>query len=435
LQLRPLTSIAELDRCAPEDTVIILFGNLRPFHEIRVRLAARQPPQRLDDFGVLVASNVATGGPQRPFLVFPEPDPALWGLRIVSDEVCQPAETAYQGRPSRPLLRPEHWSRNHPVFRGMQLGLATDTPGALIGRDADLLRLAVFPPDCFTATRRPKERDGEELDFIYGTAGDGQRRLLVVAGHGVFCNGLMVKPDTDNFLFAYNVLRWLQRGPGGKRTSVLMIRDGEVVANFDLPASSPRSLPQPSVQVINTLLRRLENEGIFHRFLEEQVGWHNVLKFALLTSAAGLLIWGSFRLVQARYTSEATPLVYGVVPVPLDRKLLDQRTLEWFAHNALWEPVQALARGWFLDHAGVAAPLWDMAAETSMPRAEYRTGWFRRRRLRAALAWLWSLATADPSRRVRRRDFERCLVCLQRLSDAVQAGELSFPAAATPVGH
>ena len=74
---------------------------------------------------------------------------------------------------------------------------------------------------------------------------------MVIAGHGLFTNGMLLQADNDNFEFAVTCLRWLGDGPDGPRRQALFIVDGEVIQTFDgslkppLPPLLPPVPPAP----------------------------------------------------------------------------------------------------------------------------------------------------------------------------------------------
>src|SRR5205085_11426993 len=50
-----------------------------------------------------------------------------------------------------------------------------------------------------------------ELPFIVGTGSESgpRERVILIPGHGMFMNGLMVQTDNDNWEFSQNCIRWL----------------------------------------------------------------------------------------------------------------------------------------------------------------------------------------------------------------------------------
>jgi hypothetical protein len=350
-----------------------------------------------------------------------------WKLLVHREEVGQPQVDAYQEKPRCPLLKPDLLNLAHPVFRGVSVGIAANRPKVLIGPESDLEALASLPAKCIWGGHEMTVQWTPKSGYVFGTPGDSRRRTLILAGHGVFMNGMLVQLDNDNFLFAANAIRWLRDGPEGKRKYALMIHDGRVIDSFDLPLTAPAKLPMPPVHVLNRMLRELENERVFHRLIEETVGWPMVLRFVLVVITMALLAYGFYRLLGARHYQEAVPLVVGMTPGPVaGRTVVQQRQLELMAQDNLWEPAQALARQWFLDHARVNPPLWDEADHARPPAPAYRASWLQRRRLDRHLAALWSYALRDPSQQVNLREFRRLSAALEELNGAIVRGEIAF---------
>lgn len=424
-KLEPIASIAELSNHGADETLIVIFGDLTALNEIR----KHQP--NLDRHAILLASDRDSGkavpnpgDPNRFFAInLLEP----WQLQILGMEVHQPRDTAYQARPRCPWIE---FTPRHPIFRNVTQGIATNRPSLLLHFGRDLEILGAFPTDCLIADvdnwaiMSVLKKVRGRMNYLAGTPGSSPQRTLILGGHGVFMNGMLVQKDNDNFLFAYNTIKWLQ---DGKRKYALMIHDGKVIDKFGLPLTGPSKVPVPPVQVVNDLLRKLENEGIFTRMLQA-IGWNRVLQFALLLGTFGLVVYGFYRLFLARHTLESAPLLVGILPPPAPgRPLLAQRTMELLAQNNLWEPAQALARQWFADHAHVDAPLWDEASSSAGLAAAYDAGWWSRLRLGRQVRELWQFATRDPARRVSLSEFRRLTYLVQSLTAAVGARRLAFP--------
>jgi len=426
-----LQSIDALAQHKPEETLIVVFGDLAPLDAIRKQVL------NLNDYALLIASDRQSGERQnrRPWR-WVEMKLTSWRLKIEGSEVHVSEPDAYQGKPRCPLLTPAEISRNHPIFRSINVGLATNGPSFLTSEKSDLHLLARFPRSA-GAVGGPRLRDEERAGYIFGTSADSAQRILFLAGHGVFMNGMIAQSDNDNGLFAINTVRWLREAPdGGKRKHALMIHDGKVIESFGLPLTALPPVPIPPVRVINRMLRELENEGIPHRFLEEVVGWSNMLRYGLLAATLGLFLYGIWRLFPARHSQEAVPLVVGMQARSAPtRTVTQQRQLEQLSQDNLWEPAQALARQWFLDHAHVDTPLWDQAHDAGPPVGQYRAGWWARQKLAQQLGLVWDFAVRDPAERVSLREFRKLADAVQALDHAAQSGQLAFPRGKTPSGQ
>lgn len=424
-KFEPIGSIDELSKHPADETLIVVFGTLNPLDDYFKRLNAVMRPAHLTGYALLLASDHPTGRIASLMLQkagFHVRDSHLeyWNLIIPDAQVWQPETEAYQGKTRCPLLTPDQLRREHPVFRGVFKGIATNRPAYLRGQGPKLPLLAEFPTSCRSTLRRNL---GPNEGYIFGSDDASQERTLILAGHGVFMNGMLAQDDNDNGLFTINAIRWL-RGPDKQRKYALMIHDGKVIDSFDLPLTQLPNIPLPPVQVINQMLRELENEGVFNRFLEEVIGWPTVLRFAILVGTMGLFIYGFYRLFPMRYRHESVPLIVGLPPAPTTiRPPTTLRQWELLTQDNLWEPAQALARQWFIDHVQVHAPLWDVADQPPPP-VEVRGSWIARRRLAQQVHALWEFAIRDPSRSVSQREFGRLTDMLAVLDEAARDGRI-----------
>jgi len=422
-----IQSIDKLSEYDADETLIVIFGELAPLDAIRKRAPT------LDEFALLIASDRASGRYRGAFgFRWESSKLEPWHLLIRGSEVHVAEEHAYHERPRWPLLRPGEISHNHPIFRGITTGVATNGPSFLLSDQSDLHLLARFPSSARTQGGGRLQADHEDAGYIYGSSAESEQRLLFIAGHGVFINGMIAQNDNDNGLFAVNTIRWLRDGPNGKRKYALVIHDGKVIESFGLPLTGLPPVPIPPVRVINRMLHELEKEKIVNRFLAEFVGWPWVVRFGLIVATLGLFVYGIWRLFPARHSLESTPLLIGVsgaggLTRP-HRSVLQQRQLELLAQDNLWEPAQALARQWFLDHAKTDPPLWDQADAVRPPAGQFRSGWWIRHKLAQQISLVWQFAVSDPARAVRRREFRKLAEAVQALNQAVQTGQLAFAA-------
>src|SRR5262249_30110277 len=135
--------------------------------------------------------------------------------------------------------------------------IATNKPSYLMRRSNRLPFLADLPAGCvfrdpttdlFTVYPDP-------LPFAAGaTVGAKGGRILVLADHSLFINGMMLQEDNGNFQFAYNCLKWLREGPEGKRDRVLFADEGKVVTDFTVPLRTLPAGPISPVDMANRLI-------------------------------------------------------------------------------------------------------------------------------------------------------------------------------------
>jgi len=414
LRFRPVTDIGDLQKLDPDETLIVFFGELGAElgSVARVRRVSRDPNRA----AWLIASDRPTPS-ARVFNAHLWP----WELGIPDSEVTQDPARAYRNKPRCPLLK-EGLDSGHPVFRGITQGIATNGPSLLQSRGSDLFLLAAFDPG--SAARNRSNLNLETIGYIFGTPAQSPQRVLILAGQGVFINGMLAQADNDNVLFTLSALRWLK---DGKRTHALVVSNGELVTRFDLPLTGTPPIPFPPVAVLNQMLRELEDEGIPRRLLEEAVGPTNLLRIALVVGTIGILFYGAQRLWGTRHRQENVPLLVGhVAPPPAPRPLVEQRQRELLLQDNLWEPAQALARQWFVEHAGAHPPLWDQAVDAAPPSCRVPVGFIARRTLLRQVGQLWNYATRDPSRRVSVQEFTRLVALHEALTQAVHEGRLEF---------
>ncbi len=408
--LQPLASLDEAQR-APEDTLLIAFGKV-----------TQQGPFDLDNFlgkggALLLASDFALAS--RPPLHLTSP----------GDEVFA-TESAYQQTWQMCPLVTKFTDLQHPLFKGLKRGIATNRPSFLQGTAARLTRLAIFSPDCgWHRPNRPDSSLPADAGYIFGSPATARPagRCVLLAGQGVFFNGMLIQPDNDNFAFARNAISWLAEGPTGPRRHVCFLDGDKVITNLALPLRPIGPLPVPPIQVINQIIRGLEDENIFNRLLLANVGKEAILRLLVILGSAALLLMGARRLLQGRYrVDRRVPLVISKSDSrPSLPPLLARRQEELARLGNLWEPAQVLARQFFLDHAGITAPLWDEKLP-GVPAQAVGGSFWERRGLNGQFRSLWKLACSSPDQRVSPRSFDKLLRTLADLHRALAEGRASF---------
>jgi hypothetical protein len=239
-------------------------------------------------------------------------------------------------------------------------------------------------------------------------------RLLVIAGHSVFMNGLLAQPDNDNFVFTYNCIRWLSQSPTGRtRKHVLFVEDDAVAEKLDVPLTMLAQPPLPPVATVNRLLQKLEEENFFYRLFYGDGNWDGllspelVLRTIILLLSLALLIYGVGRLAGSVPRTDTT--------VPLPQAWSQQRLKEPAAvvqrdrdvrrlgnYN---EAARSLARQFFEQFPQAGAPL--------------AVGWWTRRRLTKSLRYLRDIANGLPLH-VSARGLQRMLRQMDELARVLQ---------------
>jgi hypothetical protein len=312
----PIESVRGLAESAADETVLIVLGTTGGLAQVS-EVVGNLHKYREAGGSVLIASDYEEVAQLAPL-----------GVAIVGLPVRQAAVHAYRKTPSCPRLT-DFGLANPALFVPVR-SLATNRPSFLVLKEpTDLEPLAVFPPDCGIAFRILDERVSLKLPsspaggpaaYIAGSpAGHGPRgRALVIAGHGLFTNGMLLQRDNDNFLFATNCLKWLGEAPDGRRRHALLLVDGRVVTDFDAALKPPLPpIPMPTTRVVNQLLRGLQRERFFQRLIDDNLDLEAVGRYLLLGVTFVLLAYGARRLVAARHQTEnAAPLLVGPFAQP-----------------------------------------------------------------------------------------------------------------------
>jgi hypothetical protein len=331
---QPLKSLAEAaDR--PQDTVLIVLGDLRPLADADLRGLRRF----LEAGGAALIASDRTSLPQAVHTALrdvtgvslPDFRPGVEAL-VENPE----PERCYRGFSDCPIVQPVPQQKPELFSRSV----ATNRPAWLpvTGR-LRLQPLAVFPPgsalhiDAERVRNRPNER---WLFAVGGDVGPGPKppgRILLMADHSVFINEMMIPDDNENVYFTQDALLWLG---GGTRTRALVIEDGRVNSTFEVPLKQrgPR-LPENLGEwmemlpdVLAEVQRKPEfqrelvgkadakfgewqkedvfNEGILEGLRHGRLSPGDVAAVAWVALALAVLLYGCARLLgPARYRPEA----------------------------------------------------------------------------------------------------------------------------------
>lgn len=427
-QARPLEQIEELRGCNPADTLLIVFGAPAVLKEI-AQVTGGLARFRQAGGSILIATD--------------QPDQAnLRDLRIVvnGNLVRQHEKGAYRGQQDCPQLSSFLAPRQdrHPLFAHLERPVATNRPSYLyLFPDSELENLApvvlLEPAAPVVLWRRELEtRRSRHFSKVHvaspvllaGTGADSRPagRAVVLAGHGIFMNGMMGQRDNDNFAFAFNCLHWLTGADQGQRKRVLFVEDGQVHSNFTVPLTEKMPLPLPPTRVMNDLLRGLEEENQFNRFLLEGLGRSRIVQIVFVLLSVALIGYGLRRLAVGRHRVElALPLVDRSVACRLEGPpVLAQRRAELLRQGNLWEAARALARQCF-EKPGVPG-----GNPTAMPALVLKGGCWQRWKLRRQCRWLWDLAYGAEAVPVSRRRLARVRAAAEHVGAAWDRGTLRF---------
>ncbi len=408
LDIQPLNDFADIGD-DPSDTILVALGDPAWLRQ--------QPPGFLAEFvrrggALLLATDHgltdATWTAELAWLV---------GATVVDDPVvCPQPEWSYDGKPELPILVPP---REPPAklaglaIRGdrkvvaslpgrIQIQARLTRPGWVQRLQGDIRPIAYLPPG--SVPLRDWHRRGAFAEplpdgqRLFGVAGPRDRgKLVLLADQHVFMNDLMVRPDLDNYEFAYATLSYLRDGPDGdrKRTRCLYLDNGQVQPSFEVPLEDlsdfPIDLLRREARKLEVAFGVMEEKGEFHKLFWRLLARQNltperfgVLVMVLLTLVAGLYLL--YRLIASRAPIEtALPRLARSLEkqVPTVR-LVRQRLNEQLDEGQLHEPARHLARSMFLASGCTSGP--------QPPTVRIAGGWWQRWRVGAKLRRLWKLA-------------------------------------------
>jgi hypothetical protein len=392
-----LHEVADLEE-DPRHTLLVVFGDVQILDQLQGGLAQF----RRSGGAVLIATDRADRGRLGPL-----------GVQVVGLPLQQAGRRAYRGNEKCPLVTDADRLR-HPLFTGLRLGVATNRPSYLhwVSRQTDLRTLANI-----TDVKDPPMPWFEGAAWpVLAAGGDEENgRVVVMAGHGVFQNALLLASDNDNFAFALNCVRWLTEGD---RRRVLFVEEGHIQTSFP----SPLALPLPSTRVLDRMLRALEEENVFNRLLLDVADKSDYVRAIVLLVTLLVVFWGLRRLFLARHHLETRiPLLARKVAQTLAAPAAAvQRREALLRGGNLWEAARDLARECFQAHAvpGAGAP--------QPPTFTVPGGWRQRRRLGRLLRRLWGLAYGPAPTPVSGRRLTRVVADAAALDAALAEGRVRF---------
>jgi hypothetical protein len=413
--LAPLKTAADFAAADPADTLLVLFGDLAKADKLGVTSEMLGGFQRKGG-NALVATDYADKGYLAPLKFF-----------LFDVKVTQPVEARYRGMEQCPLLGPDQLPREHPLFlkagkdqavEPLAQGIATNAPGQLLPRPGfDLEPLASY----LVVPRRQ-----QATGAIYGSAAASptQGRVVALAGHGAFMNGMMLQPDNDNFAFALNCVDWLGESTiKRRRTKALFVFEGEIVQSFEVNLSPPiPPIPMPTAKLINRLLRGLEDERFFHHLLLDGGMGSRIVQFMLALATFALILYAGKKLLETKHTLDtAVPLLVGPHAAnPSDLPLAEQRAAALLTKNNLWEEARALSLDWWRRNA----PAGLLERSPWLPLEFRGVGWLQRRKLHASATMVWQFARRQSPLPVPRKLFQQLLQALEDLDDALDRRQL-----------
>jgi hypothetical protein len=459
-KLEPATGFEEI-RSNPRGSIIIALGNADALNSI-----VRSQELRsfvLNGGAVLIASDQSNRHEGFPFLTWN----LEFRLTLRGDALEAPEHRCYRGVTTRPMVlaTPFLNGDDRRLFLGLEKPVATDRPTGLILNDGqvrlpqaapppglDLTELAIYPP----GTR--SIRTGQPLDPAanhfavalrpkpLGRQPGNGGRMLVLADHSVFANGMLgfVKDETrpegytldnGNWEFANRTIDWLQGGSPEPRTKCLFIENGNIVPKFAVelpPGSQPPKMPNiPPELILNWLLtnadpilNEYQDKGVFDKFLRNRPSLlRNVIRFVVIGLTVMFVLMALRRLIRGYRKPDARPLPTAVSEGMLPRGgVARQRTDAQLEVGNLYEAARRRVRDRF-DRLG-GAPAGGGEMPPVLVANDIRDGEL----LRSAVAWLWPIGYGDVPVPVPPTEWDRVNALLERLTRRAAAGDWSFGA-------
>jgi hypothetical protein len=394
----PLNSLKDLST-DPKQSILVVFGDTRILDAV-----PNGPRDFLRRGGAILAATdrrtILTG----------------LGIHIQSQPVLAPpgSKHAYHGYPECPIVVSVD-DEGPPLFENLGHGVATNRAGLIDRWDSRLHVLADFPEGC--------KWQGNIFSEPFAVGGDWRAgRIVVLADHSVFINNMMLQEDNGNYDFARNCMAWLS--DNRRRTKVLFVDEGTIVADFDVPLSDRMpAFPEikDPVGFVDELMPALEKHNFFNQKLMEYVSPNSVFQALAIVLTLGLLVYGVSRLVRARHRIElAAPLLAQTLTalVPAGPGVAD-RHKALLAEGNLWEPAHALAREFF------ELALSGRATTASLPPFKVNAKWPRVRALRQQVERLWRLVKGSPVW-ISPAEFTRITADVAKLKTALADGTLTW---------
>jgi hypothetical protein len=416
--LRPVATLDDLKQHAPEETLIVVFGNTDFLKNISKRVGGLIPFSRSGG-GILVATDRVTS----PAFGLGSATEAggLWEWRVHGKPVVDSVD-CYRGKEACPLLA-SGLIRSHPLFEGISQGIATNRPsfleGPTRGVPSGLGVLAKFGPGA----------NFKQQPFMIGST--TVDRVLVLAGHGVFMNMMLAQADNDNITFAFNAVRWLSQAPEGKSRKYAFFMENRIIATeFDSGLTGAPPVPIPPTQVLNRLLGGLEDEDFFNRLVQANFTRNEILRGALMVGSLVVLLYGGWKLIGARQRSERVAALTVLSP-PSDgddggvrggQEVLSQRRSAMTQKGNFAEPAAGLVRSFFAEYATLTVK---QTLPYSRPVRAFQAngGWLGRRRLLRQVDYLQRIE-AGQAGIVSARQLKRLPAVLDAVAAAIQDGRL-----------
>lgn len=420
LNFHPLGTVKDLEQ-DPEKSLLIVFRDTNVLEEWGA--------ENLKDFlsrggALLLATDQATGACIS----------TVFHARVTGDHLraSQPEGQYLRKLPDCPVVQP--MPGREELFHKVG-SLVTNVPSAFqLDRRSPFVTF-VLPPRTVAMLPPAYDRQGRRfgalpfaLEYQWRFRPDSPAcRVLMLADQDVFIDGMMFQKENDNFVFAYNALRWLS--DSGQRDRVLFLDDGQPVTSFDVPLkwkwSPTADIPNP-VALADVVLAELEKKNFFNRVVSRAVPTRVILStLAVLITLVLVARWLYHTFFRRAGVETGVPLLAGnliAVPSPV---VLEQREQALLQADNLWETAHHLAQQCF-ERQLPSSPGGDPTATMEQSVLQVTGPRWQNWTLGVQARRLWNLAYSSRPRRVSRRELATLVAWSAEVQQALHDGRLSL---------
>lgn len=302
------------------------------------------------------------------------------GARIAGVFFQSPPHASYRGIAECPLLG--RFQPRHALFRDLPANavVATNRPSRISDWWPPVEPVAIFAVPGHNI-HFPRFVSDQQVLAVAAERQSGSR-VLVIADHSIFINGMMQQADNDNIQFAYSAIQWLSEN--GKRKEALFT-DGRLQNDFSIMHEPPRSPALPPIEMmmprLNDFIRKLERENVVNKAILQAVPHATILRTAALVITLAAMAAGIVRFLSSRRRFPAKVSVKSAEShSPPDLRFGEagrELALQLYGELGRWDPrtsampaiavrgSASLRREWARRHAS----LWSVAAGRAAPQS------------------------------------------------------------------
>jgi hypothetical protein len=438
----------------PESSIIVVLGNTDGLNLLFARQGAGAAFQEFVQRGGAIL--IATDRRDRPVIGL------SWmqvfnNMEVTGQIVNARPERAYEGNPERPFVRPKaptgHVRQPSPFELFAKLpesgssAIATDRPSTMsipkFIPNCDVESLAGYPDG--SSMQRSKQPVHPDVNHFAVSIRPqfSPGRLLILADHSVFANGMMGFPDSfdgteelklknGNWEFTNRTINWLKGGWQEERTHCLFIENGEIKTEFAVPIP-PRPKPPipdlpPDVMAniilnsMNPIIDEAQEKNLFNRILEGWFGFPRLVRLFIYVVTA-LLVFAGLRWLargQRKVEPGTTLSAAGQAALLPRGGVLRQRTTAQIEVANLYEAASGRVRDRFDVLGGRPAPNGGMPPV--LVAGDLNDGPV----LRRTVEWLWSVGYGDRPVPVTPAEWDQMNRLLERVMLRASQGHWSF---------